>query len=115
VTAISPEVKQNQVTGRLRFAGEVPPGLRQNQRVSTRIILESRADALTVQRGSFVDSSGGRVAYVVENGLARRTPITLGASSISALEVVSGLEDGDEIIISGTDTFGDAEIVRLTD
>jgi HlyD family secretion protein len=115
VTAISPEVKQNQVTGRLRFAGEVPPGLRQNQRVSTRIILESRADALTVQRGSFVDSSGGRVAYVVENGLARRTPITLGASSISALEVVSGLEDGDEIIISGTDTFGNAEIVRLTD
>jgi HlyD family secretion protein len=115
VTAISPEVKQNQVTGRLRFVGEVPPGLRQNQRVSTRIILESRADALTVQRGSFVDSGGGRVAYVVENGLARRTPITLGASSISALEVVSGLEDGDEIIISGTDTFGDAEIVRLTD
>jgi HlyD family secretion protein len=115
VTAISPEVKQNQVTGRLRFSGEVPPGLRQNQRVSSRIILEAHDDALTVQRGSFVDSGGGRVAYVVEDGLARRTPIRLGATSISAVQIASGLEDGDEIIISGTDTFGDAEIVRLTD
>jgi HlyD family secretion protein len=115
VTAISPEVKQNQVTGRLRFAGEVPPGLRQNQRVSTRIVLESHDDALTVQRGSFIDSGGGRVAYVVEDGLARRTPIKIGASSIGAIEIASGLSEGDEIIISGTDTFGDAEIVRLTD
>jgi HlyD family secretion protein len=115
VTAISPEVKQNQVTGRLRFSGEIPPGLRQNQRVSSRIILEAHDDALTVQRGSFVDSGGGRVAYVVEDGLARRTPIKLGASSIGAIEIAAGLEEGDEIIISGTDTFGDAEIVRLTD
>ena len=115
VTAISPEVKQNQVTGRLRFAGEVPPGLRQNQRVSTRIVLESHADALTVQRGSFIDSGGGRVAYVVHDGLARRTPIKISASSIGAIEIASGLNEGDEIIISGTDTFGDAEIVRLTD
>jgi HlyD family secretion protein len=115
VTAISPEVKQNQVTGRLRFAGEVPPGLRQNQRVSTRIVLESHADALTVQRGSFIDSGGGRVAYVVQDGLARRTPIKISASSIGAIEIASGLNEGDEIIISGTDTFGDAEIVRLTD
>jgi HlyD family secretion protein len=52
---------------------------------------------------------------VVEDGLARRTPITLGASSIGAIEIASGVNEGDEIIISGTDTFGDAEIVRLTD
>ena len=71
--------------------------------------------SLKVQRGTFVDSGGGRVAYVVEDGLARRTPITLGASSISEVEIASGLEDGDAIIVSGTDTFGDAAIVRLTD
>jgi HlyD family secretion protein len=115
VTAISPEVKQNQVTGRVRFAGEVPPGLRQNQRVSTRIVLESRANVLKVQRGPFVDASGGRVAYVVADGLARRTPIMLGASSIGEVEIASGLNDGDTIIISGTDTFGNAELVQLTD
>jgi HlyD family secretion protein len=115
VTAISPEVKQNQVTGRVRFAGEMPPGLRQNQRVSTRIVLESRPGVLKVQRGPFVDASGGHVAYVVADGLARRTPIALGASSIGEVEIASGLEEGDAIIVSGTDTFGDAQLVQLTD
>jgi HlyD family secretion protein len=115
VSAISPEVKQNQVTGRVRFSGEMPPGLRQNQRVSMRIILESRPGVLKVQRGPFVDASGGRVAYVIADGLARRTPITLGASSIGEVEIASGLQEGDAIIVSGTDTFGDAQLVQLTD
>lgn len=115
VTAISPEVKQNQVTGRVRFAKEMPPGLRQNQRLSTRIVLESRDGVLKVQRGPFVDSGGGRVAYRVEDGLARRTPITLRATSIAAVEIASGLEEGDEIIVSGLDSFDKAEVVRLTD
>lgn len=115
VTSISPEVRQNQVTGRVRFDGEVPPGLRQNQRVSTRIVLESRANALKVQRGPFVDSGAGRVAYVVADGLARRTPITMGGTSISEVEIASGLKEGDEIIISSSDSFDNAQVVRLVD
>ena len=115
VTSISPEVRQNQVTGRVRFDGKVPPGLRQNQRVSTRIVLESRVNALKVQRGPFVDSGAGRTAYVVDDGLARRTPITLGGSSISEVEIASGLKEGDEIIISSTDSFDNAQVVRLVD
>jgi HlyD family secretion protein len=115
VTAISPQVKQNQVTGRVRFAKDVPGGLRQNQRVSTRIVLESRESVLKVERGPFVDSGGGRVAYLIEDGLARRTPITLGATSISAVEIATGLKEGDQIIVSGLDSFQDAAVVRLTD
>ncbi len=116
VTSISPEVRQNQVTGRLRFDGDVPPGLRQNQRVSTRIVLESRDNVLKVQRGPFVDSGAGRVAYLVDDGgLARRTPVALGGSSISEVEIASGLSEGDEIIISSTDSFEDAKVVRLVD
>ena len=79
VSAVSPEVRQGQVTGRLRFSGETPQGLRQNQRVSTRIVLESRDDVLKVQRGPFLDTGGGRVAYVVQDDVAVRTPIQTGA------------------------------------
>ncbi|HZF26429.1 MAG TPA: HlyD family efflux transporter periplasmic adaptor subunit [Steroidobacteraceae bacterium] len=115
VTAISPQVKQNQVTGRVRFAKDVPLGLRQSQRVATRIVLESRDGVLKVERGPFVDSGGGRVAYIIEDGLARRTPITLGAASISAVEIATGLKEGDQIIVSGLDSFQNAALVRLTD
>jgi HlyD family secretion protein len=115
VSAVSPEVKQNQVTGRLKFSGEAPQGLRQNQRLTTRIVLEARDDALKVQRGPFLDSGAGRIAYVVRDGIAIRTPIETGASSIAEVEIVKGLAPGDRIVISNLNEFERAERVRLTD
>src|SRR6476620_6191038 len=42
VAAVSPEVVNGEVTARLRFAGKQPPGLRQNQRLSARIVMDTR-------------------------------------------------------------------------
>lgn len=115
VSAISPEVHDGQVTGRLRFDAEAPAGLRQSQRVSARILLESRQDVLTVQRGPFLESSGGRIAYRVVDGVAYRTPITTGATSIGEVEIVSGLAEGDRVVVSNVEVFAGAETVRLVD
>jgi HlyD family secretion protein len=115
VSAVSPEVRQGQVTGRLRFSGDTPQGLRQNQRVSTRIVLESRDDVLKVARGPFLDTSGGRVAFVVQDDIASRVPIRTGASSVSEVEILEGLQAGDQIIISNLGEFERVERVRLTD
>ncbi|HSN72205.1 MAG TPA: efflux RND transporter periplasmic adaptor subunit [Steroidobacteraceae bacterium] len=115
VAAISPEVRAGQVTGRLRFETDAPAGLRQSQRVSARILLESRDGVITVPRGPFLDSGGGRVAYRVVDGVAQRTPITVGASSISDVEILDGLAPGDQIVVSGVDMFQGAEAVRLVD
>ncbi len=115
VSAVSPEVRASQVTGRLRFSGDVPQGLRQNQRLSTRIVLESREDVLKVQRGAFLDSGGGRVAYVVQDDVAVRRPIRTGATSVTEVEIVEGLEPGDRIITSNLGEFERVETVRLAD
>lgn len=115
VSAVSPEVKQGQVTGRLRFSGDVPQGLRQNQRLSARILLESRDNVLKVPRGPFLDSGGGRVAYVVHDGIATRVPIQVGATSIAEAEILQGLSSGDAIVISNLSEFERVETVRLTD
>jgi HlyD family secretion protein len=115
VTAVSPEVQNNQVTGRVRFAGEPPAGLRQNQRVSVRIVLEASNDVLMVQRGPFLDTGGGRVAYVVNDGLAERRAIQVGASSINSLEIASGLEEGEQIVISSIGQFNGVDTVYITD
>jgi HlyD family secretion protein len=113
VNAVSPEVKQGQVTGRLRFAADVPQGLRQNQRLSTRILLESRAAVLKVARGTFLDTGGGRIAYLVRDGIATRTAIETGSTSIAEVEVLKGLAEGDQIIVSGLDS-AERERLRLT-
>ena len=113
LTAISPEVQDGQVTGRVRFAGIQPADLRQNQRVSVRIVLEEKDDVLMVDRGAFYESGGGRIAYVVEDGIARRTPIRTGAASISKVEVAEGLAAGQRVVISSITPFADAETVLI--
>ena len=114
VSAISPEVVNGQVAARLRFDGDTPKQLRQNQRLSVRVLLDKRDDVLTVQRGSFVDESGGSYAYVVNGGLAVKTPIRVGASSIDKVEILDGLKEGDRIVISGTDSFKGAAKVAIS-
>ena len=103
VTAISPEVRSGQVTGRVKFAGEQPPGLRQSQRGSVRIVIEQRANAMKFERSSDI-ASGTRAVYVVEGDQAILTPVELGAASVGEIEVLKGLSAGQEVVISG---FGD--------
>ena len=113
VSAVSPEVVNGEVTGRLRFTGEQPPGLRQNQRMRARILLDTREDVLQVERGPFLEQGGGTRAYVVEDGAAVLTPIRTGVSSLGAVEILEGLQVGDRVVVSGSDQFGDAERVSI--
>lgn len=122
LVTISPEIENNQVTGRVRFATQdengdplqPPQGLRQNQRLTTRILMENKANVLLVQRGQFLESGNGRIAYVVKDGMAQRTNIVTGARSLSSVEVLDGLNDGETIIVSGTDQFNGAQNVMIT-
>jgi HlyD family secretion protein len=114
VSAVSPEVVNGEVNARLRFAdGQQPPGLRQNQRLQARIVLDTRKNVLMVERGPFLEQDGGSAAWVVEDGTATRRPIQAGASSLNAVEIVSGLKEGDRVVVSGTDQFGNADRIRI--
>ncbi|WP_313272015.1 efflux RND transporter periplasmic adaptor subunit [Stenotrophomonas sp.] len=113
IAAVSPEVVNGEVVARLRFSDKQPPGLRQSQRMSARILLDTRNNVLKVERGPFVEQSGGRYAYVVSGSTAVRRPIQTGVSSLGEVEIVSGLQPGEKIVVSGADLFGDNERVSI--
>jgi HlyD family secretion protein len=113
VGSISPEVVDGQVAARLQFVGPPPRELRQNQRLAVRVLLDQRESVLSVPRGSFVDEGGGNAAYVVRDDLAVKQPIRLGARGIDRVEILSGLQPGDRVVISGADAFHDAPSVAL--
>lgn len=116
VVAVSPEIVSNQVSTRIRFGDDMPANLRQNQRLMTRVLLEEHADVLMLQRGQFLESGGGRIAYVLDgDGLAHRRPIAIGARSLSAVQIESGLSEGESVVISSTEQFQGAETVLITD
>ncbi|MCY4746921.1 efflux RND transporter periplasmic adaptor subunit [Pelomonas sp. UHG3] len=115
VSSVSPEVVNGEVAARLRFAGAQPEQLRQNQRLSVRVLLDRRDQVLGVARGSFVDEGGGSHAYVVRDGVAEKVAIRLGARSLERVEVLSGLKAGDRVVISGADNFKGADRVLIAD
>lgn len=114
LTAIAPEVLERQVLARVRLDAQ-PEGLRQSQRVSARVLIDERPDVLMLARGPFVEVQGGRFAYVMDDGDAVRRPITLGATAVSAVEIIDGLAEGERVVISGTDLFEDAERVQINE
>jgi HlyD family secretion protein len=114
VTAISPEVKDSQVKGTVVFAGEAPSGLRQSQRVSVRLVFETRPKVLKLPRGPFLESGAGRLCFVLDaNGIATRRDITTGAVSVSEVEIVKGLAEGERVILSDTTELGAARTVLV--
>jgi HlyD family secretion protein len=52
-------------------------------------------------------------AWVVEDGIAVRRAIEVGSVSIAEVEIASGLEVGEEIVLSDPAPFGDATRVLL--
>ncbi len=112
VAGISPDVRNAQVTGRVRFADQ-PKGLRQNQRASVRIVLDERADVLKVARSPFQDSDT-RFVYVVRDDEAIRVPVEYGPAAIGEIEVRSGVAVGDEVVLSDMREFKDAPSVLIS-
>ena len=109
--------RQNEVTGRVKFnavahsAQQPGPGrlqgLRQNERASVRIVLDERDAVVKFERGSGIDEAT-RAVYVVRGDHATRTPVELGAASVSEIEVLRGLSPGDAVIVSDTHDFNNA-------
>ncbi len=114
ISAVSPEVVNGEVAARLRFTDKQPQGLRQNQRLSARIVLDTRRDVLNVERGAFLEQGGGRSAYVMDGNIAVKRPLRTGVSSLGAVEILDGANVGDRIVVSGSDQFGDAERIRIS-
>ncbi|MBI2380365.1 MAG: efflux RND transporter periplasmic adaptor subunit [Gammaproteobacteria bacterium] len=115
LSAVSPEVQNNLVLCRVQFTEGSPEGLRQNQRLSARILLDARKNVLSLPRGPFLEDGGGRIAYVVSQGIAEKRAIKTGASSVSAVEILEGLKPGERVVLSATSEFKDAQRVLLTE
>ncbi|TMP39917.1 efflux transporter periplasmic adaptor subunit [Pseudoalteromonas citrea] len=113
LVAISPEIVQGRVQGKIRFTDKSLTGLRQNQRLTTRVILERKNNIQYLPRGQFLKTYNGQFAYVVSDNSAVKTPIKIGSRSLGKVEVISGLKTGDTVVISDSDIFKDAPSVRI--
>ncbi|MBE7215724.1 HlyD family efflux transporter periplasmic adaptor subunit [Shewanella benthica] len=113
LSSISPEVRNREVSARVRFEQDERLHLRQNQRLSARVLLENRPNVLMVKRGAFVSTGGGREVYAMNGDIAEQADIQLGARSMSHIEVLQGGKAGDVWVISSIQPFNKAEQVLV--
>lgn len=113
ISTIAAEVRNNQVTARVRISEADSTQLRQSQRLTARVILEHKTNVLKIARGDFVSSGGGRQAYQVLDNQALRKNIELGALSVQWVEILSGATEGEQWVISNLSDFKDSDRVNL--
>jgi HlyD family secretion protein len=100
ISAIHPKIENGVMTFTVSLVDKSNHLLRSNQRVDVLVVLQRKARAVRLKKGPFAEGDGYRQAFVVRGDHAVRTPIGLGIASFDEFEVVSGLADGDEVIIS---------------
>lgn len=115
VTKVFPEVQNNQFEVELAFVDSIPQGIRRGQSLNIRLALSHSVKALMVPRGGFYSSTGGKWIFVIDpvSGKAYKRVIKLGRQNPDYIEVKDGLEDGEQVITSGYDTYSDYETLIL--
>ena len=89
------------------------PAFHTNLRVDVEIVTAEKADVLKLRRGPALESAGVEQVFVIEGDRAVRRPVRLGESARREIEVVDGLEAGDEVVISDISSFEQLEQIRI--
>ena len=114
VMRIDPAVLNGTVTVDVRLTGELPRGARPDLSVDGTIQIERVSDVLFVSRPAYGQSNSSVGMFKLEdNGDAVRVNVRLGRSSVSTIEVVEGLAEGDSVIVSDMSRWDAFDRVRI--
>jgi len=116
VSKIYPQVNEGQFEVDMMFA-EQPDGLRRGQTLQTRLTLGDNTDATLIPNGAFYQETGGNWVFVVAPGgrEAIKRDVRLGRRNTSFIEVLEGLEPGEQVITSPYTSFVGMDRLSLDD
>jgi HlyD family secretion protein len=115
VTRVDPAVEQGTVTVDVGFDEPLPKGARPDLSVDGTIELEHLDNVVYVGRPAFGQENNtvGMFKLVDGGAEAVRTPVKLGKSSVNTIEILSGLNPGDQVILSDTSAWDTHDRIRL--
>lgn len=115
VVRIDPAAQNGTVTVDVALDAPLPRGARPDLSVDGTIEVDRLANVLYLGRPSYGQAEGSLAMFVMQpgGGEARRTTVRLGRASASTVEVLSGLNPGDVVILSDMAQYEGNERVRL--
>ena len=115
VARVAPSVQAGTVTVDIAIEGELPKGARPDLSIDGTIELERLPDVLFVGRPAYGNpQSKIEMFKLVDGGKAAvRVPVSLGRSSVSTIEILSGLAVGDKVILSDIAAWDNVKKIEL--
>jgi HlyD family secretion protein len=114
VSRIDPAAQGGTVGVDITLDGELPPGARPDLSIDGVVELERLENILYVQHPSFgQDNSTVGLFKVMPNGEAVQVTVKLGRSSVQFIEVVEGLREGDEVVLSDMSQYDQQSRIKI--
>ena len=113
ISTVLPTIQNGIITMQVALAAKSSRLLRSNMRVDVLVITGRKPNVLRIKKGPFADGDGARQAFVVRGDRAVRTPIELGLASADDFEIVRGLVEGDEVVISDMRDYAHLKEIRI--
>jgi HlyD family secretion protein len=115
VSRIYPEVREGRFEADMTFDGLEPEGITRGQTFHIRLFLSDVSEGLLLAKGGFFQSTGGNWAYVLDKSgkFAEKKSIRVGRQNTQVYEILEGLEQGNRVITSSYESFGDIERLIL--
>jgi len=115
VSRMDPAAQQGTFTVDVALDGELPAGARPDLTVDGTIELERLDDVIYISRPAFGQAQSTIKMFKLDDDgkTATRVQVKLGRSSVSAVEILEGLQPGDRVIISDTSSMDAFDHIRL--
>ena len=115
VRKVYPEVRDGRFRIDFVFSGPRPQNIRTGQTYYLDLQLGEAKKAILIPKGTFYSVTGGTWIFVLDkNGhKAYRRNIRIGRQNPQYYEVLEGLEPGEQVIVSGYESYKDNEILVL--
>jgi HlyD family secretion protein len=113
VTNVLPTIQNGALTFGVALEQRSSALLRANLRVDVLVILGRKEQALRLARGPAIEGEGPQPLFVVRGDRARRTEVRVGLLGFDACEVLAGLQEGDEVVLSDVAAYRHLAEVRV--
>jgi RND family efflux transporter MFP subunit len=113
VERISPVVDQSTGTVKVTVALQPVPGFRPGAFVRVGIRTDTKPDAILIPKRALIEEDGQNYVYVAGNDTAKRIKVDLGYQSDGMVEIRSGVEPGQKVVVAGQGALKEGGKIRV--
>lgn len=112
IESVDPRIVSGVVTFSITLDQPAHPRLRNNLRADVAVITNRRPGALTVRRGR-LGNAGANHLFVVRGENLVRIPVRFGLTGDERIELLTGVDEGDQVVVSDMADYQDVDVIRL--